>query len=252
MRAALFYDPVALWQRVGVALHRRRRRRVLRGTPAAALSLGHLDSLELLQLLADRPPAVIHDIGANAGTWTCLAKSLYPSAQVAAFEPLPQFFSDFAHWTSAWPGDVTLHRVALGERSGRAEMHVTDQADASSLLPLAASGRDEFKVNPASTVTVEVARLDDLLAASRVKPPDLLKLDVQGFELAVLRGGEQALAAARAVICEVSTRRFYERQPLLGEVLSFLEARNFHLHAFGANMEPGAPFAQADALFLRA
>ncbi len=251
MRTSLLYDPAVILDRIALALRRNRRRRVLRGTPARALTLGHLDSLELLLLLADRPPAVVHDIGANAGTWTCLLKSLYPAARVEAFEPLDRFAADFARWTSAWPGDIRLHTLALGDHPGHATLHITDFADASSLLPLAEAGRAEFKVAPAATVTVPVARLDDLLASGAAAPPDLVKLDVQGFELAVLRGGENALASARAVLCEVSTRAFYDGQPLFGDILIHLEARGFRLHALGANVEPGAPFAQADALFLR-
>lgn len=251
MRASLLYNPAIILERLALSLRRHNRRRPLRGTPAAALTLGHLDSLELLQLLSSHPPAIVHDIGANAGTWTCLLKSLYPAARVEAFEPLDRFAADFARWTCTWPGDIRLHRLALGDCLGQATLHVTDFADASSLLPLSDAGRAEFKVVPTSTVTVPVARLDDLLASGAVAPPDLIKLDVQGFELAVLRGGETALASARAVLCEVSTRAFYDGQALFGDVLSHLEARGFRLHALGANLEPGAPFAQADALFLR-
>jgi len=251
MRLRLLYDPFALLERLAISAHRRARRRPLRGTPGNALSLGHLDSLELLLHLADRPPAVIHDIGANAGTWTCLAKSLYPGARVEAFEPLARFAGDFARWTAAWPDDVHLHRLALAAAPGEAVLNITDFADASSLLPLSAAGRAEFKVAAADRVTVPLARLDDLVSAGTVARPDLIKLDVQGYELEVLRGAERSLESARAVLCEVSTHAYYENQPLFGEILSYLEARGFRLHGLGANVEPGRPFAQADALFLR-
>jgi hypothetical protein len=68
MRPKLFYNPAAVIDRLSIAIARRRRRQILHATPAAALSLGHIDSLELLQLLSDQPPKVIHDIGANTGT----------------------------------------------------------------------------------------------------------------------------------------------------------------------------------------
>jgi len=84
MRLSLLYNPVALGYRLAIAARRRRRFKKLRGTPAARLSLGHIDSLELLELLAPSPPAVVYDIGANVGTWTVLAKSLFPAARVEA------------------------------------------------------------------------------------------------------------------------------------------------------------------------
>lgn len=251
MRASLFFNPFDIVERLAVASRRRRRRIRLRGTPACALGLGHLDSLELLELLQATPPAVIHDIGANVGTWTCLAKSLFPHARVDAFEPLARHEADFLRWTSPWRDDVHFHRLALGAKEGSAEMMVTDFSDASSLLPLADEGRRTFNVSMVGRETVSIVTLDSLVASGRAAPPDLLKLDVQGYELEVLRGAKNCLSQARAVLCEVSFRRFYEHQPLCGDLFVFLEAQGYTVQAFGSSLQPGAPSAQADVLFLR-
>jgi FkbM family methyltransferase len=251
VRLSLLYNPIDLVTRLSIAGERWRRRRRLRGTPAAALSLGHLDSLELLELLAPNPPAVIYDIGANVGTWTCLAKSLFPSAKVEAFEPLASHFEGFKKWTAPWPSEVRLHRCALGPTEGTATMHVMDFSDASSLLPVNAAGRSEFKIAPAAEQVVQVVPLDVLVAREKLPKPDLLKLDVQGYELEVLRGSEACLRHARAVLCEVSFREFYTGQPLFGDLERFLSARGFAFHALGQGTALGAPLVQADALFLR-
>ncbi len=250
MRASLLFNPFDLVERLAVASRRRRRRRRLRGTPAERLSLGHLDSLELLELLAPEPPRVIHDIGANVGTWTCLAKSLYPGAAVEAFEPLEAHKGDFVRWTAPWK-DVRLHSVALGPRDGSVTLEMTDFADATSVLPLTDEGRRTFNIAPAGRREVPMATLDGLVASGLVRAPDLLKLDVQGYEIEALRGGDRSLRGARAVICEVSFRRFYERQPLFAEVVAYLAERGFLLHAFGWSLNAGEPLSQADALFLR-
>jgi FkbM family methyltransferase len=251
MRLSLLYNPFDIVERLAVASQRRRRRRRLRGTPAARLGLGHLDSLELLELLEPAPPAVIYDIGANVGTWTCLAKSIFPHARVEAFEPLAMHFEGFRRWTAPWPDDVRLHACALGASAREATMHVMDFSDASSLLPLSAIGADEFKVKPVGIQPVTIVTLDSFVAREKLAPPDLLKLDVQGYELEVLRGAEACLAQARAVLCEVSFRPFYSGQPLFSKVQEFLEQHGLVLHALGAGTRPGAPLAQTDALFLR-
>ncbi len=251
MRASLLYNPFVLIERLAIAGRRRRRLRRLRGTPAAALSLAHLDSLELLELLAAKPPATIYDIGANVGTWTCLAKSLFPHARVEAFEPLATHFAGFAQWTAPWGQDVRLHPCALGPTEGRAIMQVMDFSDASSLLPATAAGLQEFKIKPAANQEVPVIPLDLLVAREKLPAPDLIKLDVQGYELEVLRGGEQCLQHARAVLCEVSFAKFYEGQPLFHEVVAFLGARGFSLHALGESTPLGILLVQTDALFLR-
>ncbi len=251
MRLSLLYNPLDVVERLAVASRRRRRFRRLHGTPAAALSLGHIDSLELLELLRPSPPAVIYDIGANIGTWTCLAKSLFPAARVEAFEPLGQHFGKFKQWTAPWPDDVRLHACALGPIERTATMHVMDFSDASSLLALSAEGSREFSVHPTAETSVPVVPLDVLIARENLPPPDLLKLDVQGYELEVLRGATAALRTTRAVLCEVSFREYYTGQPLFPEILAFLRSHGFALHAFGESLALGAPLVQADALFLK-
>jgi FkbM family methyltransferase len=250
MRASLLFNPFDALERLALASRRWRRRRRLRGTPAENLAAGHIDGLELLEMLRENPPGVIHDIGANVGTWTCLAKSIFPRAVVEAFEPLDTQQPGFSKWTAGL-ADVHLHQVALGPREGPVTLEVTDFADATSVLALSAEGRRTFNVSPASRREVPMATLDGLVASGRVRPPDLIKLDIQGYELEALRGAEQCLGLARAVICEVSFRPFYEGQVLFGEMLAHLGARGFRLHAFGQSLDPGAPMAQADALFLR-
>jgi FkbM family methyltransferase len=250
MRASLFVNPLDAVERLAVASQRWRRRRRLRGTPAAHLALGHLDSLELLELLRPFPPGVIHDIGANVGTWTLLAKAIFPQAAVDAFEPLDEAATAFQRQTARL-SDVRLHRLALGPHAGEVDLEVTDFADATSVLPLSEDGRSTFQVDSKGRRRVPMATLDGLVASGAARAPDLLKLDVQGYELEVLKGADQALATARSVLCEVSFRRFYQGQALFAEILAHLQGRGFRLHAFGPSLVPGQPLAQADALFLR-
>jgi FkbM family methyltransferase len=250
MRASLLFNPFDALERLALASRRWRRRRRLRGTPAERLAAGHIDGLELLEMLRENPPGVIHDIGANAGTWTCLAKSIFPLAVVEAFEPLEDQRPGFTKWTAKL-ADVHLHQVALGPRDGTVTLEVTDFADATSVLALSAEGRRTFNVSPSGRREVPMATLDGLVASGKVRPADLIKLDIQGYELEALRGAEQCLGLARAVICEVSFRPFYEGQVLFGEILAHLGGRGFRLHAFGQSLDPGAPVAQADALFLK-
>ena len=250
MRASLLFNPLDALERLALASQRWRRRRRLKGTSASDLRHGHLDSLELLELLRPSPPRVIHDIGANVGTWTSLAKAIFPEASVEAFEPLEAMAAAFSRRTSGLPG-VRLHPVALGPREGVVTLEVTDFPDATSVLPLAEEGRRAFGVSPVERREVRMATLDGLIAAGSVQPPDLLKLDVQGYEVEVLKGGGQALRGARAVLCEISFRRFYQGQAGFSDVIGHLGERGFRLHAFGQGLVPGQPLAQVDALFMK-
>ena len=88
MRKELLYNPYMLLERIGQWAAETRRLRRLSRTSARILNRYHIDSLELLDLLAKNPPKVVYDIGANRGTWTLLAKTLFPECEIHAFEPL--------------------------------------------------------------------------------------------------------------------------------------------------------------------
>src|ERR1035441_7294981 len=88
MRPELLYNLRLVCERLATESVRRRRLARLRNTPARNLSLGHIDSLELLEIIQPAGISVIYDIGANVGTWTLLAKSIITGARVEAFEPL--------------------------------------------------------------------------------------------------------------------------------------------------------------------
>ena len=90
MRLELLYNARLLCERLAIESVRRRRLAALKGTQAAGLALGHIDTLELVELAGQAGISVIYDIGANVGTWSLLAKSLIPGARIHAFEPLPK------------------------------------------------------------------------------------------------------------------------------------------------------------------
>jgi hypothetical protein len=72
--------------------------------------------------------------------------------------------------------------------------------------------------------------LDELLAAGELPQPEFLKLDVQGYELEVLRGAAGALRACQAVMAEVNLFRYAPETPLADEVVAFLRGHGFVLY----------------------
>lgn len=251
MRRELLYRPDLLTQRITESCVRMYRRWSLRGTVAAGLGDGYLDSFELVRIVAERgTPRVIYDVGAAYGTWTIMARACCPDAQIHAFEPIEQQYVAFRERTRGLDR-VSLHPVALGAQRGVVPMHVHRFADASSMLPLSDAEACRWPGHELELREVPLWPLDDYIREHALAPPDLLKMDVQGFELEVLRGSTAALRSARWVIAEVSFKELYQGQPLFGRLACFLEEAGFQLLALAQNTPVGAPLKpQTDALFV--
>ena len=109
-------------------------------------------------------------------------------------------------------------------------MHVMQPDDCSSLLAPTARQHAVFpETRPAGTTPIEIAPLDAFVGPGDLGAPALLKLDVQGFELAALEGCASLLDCFAAVYAECSFVPMYAGQALADEVLEHLRARGFRL-----------------------
>jgi FkbM family methyltransferase len=170
--------------------------------PVFALDpLGYLDGFVLDQgfyesevFEALRPElargGVLWDIGANIGLHAVTAKVLFPAANVCAFEPAPTTMARLqrnAALNAVQPG---LFTCALSDRPGIAVLHLGDQGNPgmSTLSPWSA-------YTYAGTCHVSTCRGDDLVANGAAPLPNVIKLDVEGHEPAVLRGLASVLRA---------------------------------------------------------
>jgi FkbM family methyltransferase len=248
MRLELLYNPRLLLERLGTASLNRRRLAKLRRTVAKDLLPGHIDSLELLELLKSRPPTTIFDVGANVGTWTLLAKAIFPRTAIHCFEPLAMHQAALARAVGGL-SDVTLHNVALGAEAESRDINVCSFSDASSFLEFTAEGKLLQGLEMVANERLEVAVLDEYVSAHSLPLPDLIKLDVQGYELQVLKGAERCLQHAQAIIAEVSFRELYKGQSLFNDVVEFCARHKFFVSAAGHGTAIGERLTQTDLLF---
>lgn len=209
-----------------------------------AAAVEHVDAVRFVA------PATLLDIGANKGQFSTVVRTLMPNAQIHGFEPLPD---DGDRYAALFQGDsrTTLHRFALGENSRTAQFHVTDRADSSSLLKPGEGQKSAFGVSASRIIEVQVRPLNEVLQLTNLAHPLLVKIDVQGAELEVLRGiGD--FSQIDAIYVELSFVELYEGQPLFEDVRSYLDERGFALRgvfnqAFTDQFGP----TQADCLFVR-
>jgi FkbM family methyltransferase len=141
---------------------------------------------------------------------------------------------------------------ALGASEGTADMQVSASDDSSSLLPIGPRQVAEFPGTEQAGVTaVEIRTLSDVANPSW-PGPRLLKIDVQGLELDVLRGAESVLQLFDEVFVECSFVELYEGQALADEVVSYLLTHGLRLvGVYGVARGAGGELLQADLLFRR-
>lgn len=140
-----------------------------------------------------RPGDVVWDIGANVGIYTSqFAKWTGPEGSVIAFEPSPDCLTKLQAITEQFT-NVYVARTALSNVDGSA-MFDTSRGGTSVQNQLSGGG----------DVEVRVARADSLVAAGELKTPDVVKIDVEGYEPEVLEGFEGIIAVApRTLFLEV-------------------------------------------------
>jgi FkbM family methyltransferase len=122
------------------------------------------------------------------------------------------------------------YQLAIGNDDGRQLINRSASAPSSSLLKMSRIHRDEYPHTAEHTVEeIEICRLDRLVEERSllIDDPLFIKMDVQGFEMEVLRGGRRTFEKAEAIFSEVSFVELYEQQSLFVELLDELRTMDF-------------------------
>jgi FkbM family methyltransferase len=192
------------------------------------------------------------DVGAYVGNFADEMRRILPQATIHCFEPQTEPFARLQH-RFAMDRGVQIWNVALGDRQRSATMHVTASAACSSLLPSKLAHQYFEKAEARTTQDVQVTTLDTWAKGKTLSEPVLLKIDVQGLESEVLRGGQATLRRVQIMILEVSFEELYAGQPLFAEIHALSSQFGFVLHGM---VEPlrdprtGIPLS-ANAIFTR-
>lgn len=193
----------------------------------------HLESekskrhLERWRLLTRHNPKTVLDIGANDGYSVAIFRDLFPAARILSFEPLQDCFLKVDEVIRKHPPGQAFH-CALGDTDGTAKINRSEFSPSSSLLPMGELHKREYPFSAKSTPERIVVRsLDGMRDDLRIEYPMIAKIDVQGFENRVIRGGEQTLRQASAIIVELSAYPLYLEQASFSEVNGLLESMGF-------------------------
>ena len=161
------------------------------------------DTLEWLKEL--NPGEVLYDIGANVGMYSIWAAKT-TGAQVYAFEPESQNFAVLCQNIMLNQLDVMAYPLAISDEATVAPLYVAKFEPGASCHTFgeAVTYKQKAMREDFAQGSVSVC-LDDMLTVLR--PPDLIKIDVDGLEPKVIRGAQECLSVARSVLIEIDTNR---------------------------------------------
>ena len=127
-------------------------------------------------------------------------------------------------------------------------MSIAGDLDGSSLF--------SFNVNGTTNTPermVPVRTIDSLLAEGKIAPPQLVKIDVQGYELNVLNGGTKLFETTEVFILEVSLFEFLPGMPVVHQVVDYMTRRHYVLFDIAGHLRRPhqADLGQLDLVFVR-
>lgn len=183
---------------------------------------------------AIRPGSIVLDIGANIGTYSLLfGQWASPNGKVFAFEPAPESFAALCQ-------HITLNRLekvivpvrqAISDRVGTLPFLAASTHGTNRLI-------SEDEPTTGLTQQIETVTIDEF-CASRGLEPDVIKIDIEGFELAALRGAERTLRSRRDELMV-----FVEMHPTTWKKLGLTRADIIgELGRQGYTAEPLIPFS---------
>jgi len=171
-------------------------------------------------LRAGIEPNIIFDVGANVGETAYEFLCTWPSAYLYCFEPVEETYLKLLSNMSPFK-NVSCYRKAVGNRQGKAVIHVHEE-----------SGMSSISVNEGNrTERVEISTLDHVSDHIEINKIDLLKVDVEGYEKNVLEGACELLNQKRIASIFIEVGFSGSRHTPLPDIQSLLQPHGFVLTA---------------------
>lgn len=177
------------------------------------------------------PIKTIIDVGANEGQFAKMIERVFPQASIYCFEPIDEAFEKLSEWASSKNNRIKCFKLALGDSEKEIDMfkHI-DHTPSSSILNATPLCESYYPfTQQKETIKVIQTTLDKAVETFNISlvPEILIKLDVQGYEDRVIKGGGNTFSKATACILEVCLDELYESQASFNEITALLYDMGF-------------------------
>lgn len=198
-------------------------------------------------------PRTVLDIGGSHGQFARESLRYFPGAPIYSFEPIPECYAELMALRDQIPNLQPLN-MALSDHDGEQELWLSAYRDSSSLqemLPAHVEAWPHTAVE--DKITVRLARLDAIAPTLNLREPIFAKMDVQGHELAVIKGGRETLSLCQRVMLECNFAPLYHGQPAFDDIYREMRSMNFRFDGFIGNLRHPRTLEllSADAIFYK-
>lgn len=176
----------------------------------------------------------VFDVGANVGDWTRLALDINPDLRVHSFEPTPAIYERLTQ--RGLPDSVTLVPMGLSHTPGEHSIVVPKRDCGMTSLHGRPSLDDCALADETESAIVRLTTADAYIQEAGLDRIDLMKIDVEGHELSVLRGAERSLAAGRIGLIQLEYGGAYiDARAMLLDIFGLLKPHGYRLFKLYAN-----------------
>lgn len=180
---------------------------------------------EVLRRSVETESPVIIDGGAHEGRVTDTFKGIFQLPTIYACEPIPSYAHEL---TIEYKNDKNVHicQCALGSDNSNIDINIYERESLTSPLKLSQQYEQsrQLKSNIEKRVTVPKKKIDSITTKA-----DIIKLDIQGYEIEALKGAKEALKNCKSLLVETSFERNYEGRSLFKDVHEFLHNEQFNI-----------------------
>lgn len=194
---------------------------LIKGVAAGTEHLRFLNKLNNLKSVVD--------IGAHNGQFALISKYKFKQIKIFSFDPLIESEKKYKNNLTN-KNNCFFFNYAIGNKNMNSKINISKKNDSSSILTITKKQTEIFKnTKKIGVQNIKIRKLNFFLKKKDLKRNCLLKIDVQGYELNVLKGCEDYINCFKYIYIECSYIKLYARQALFNEINNWLNNKNFYL-----------------------
>jgi FkbM family methyltransferase len=195
---------------------------------------------------------IILDIGGGIGATVKLFSQFFPENKIMVFEPINDNFNAIK---SRFSSDTNIEVInfAVGNENSIKKINIANRITSSSILPLEADLNsavfNEKNLGQTRVESIEIVRLDDFMLSDH-NEIGIMKIDVQGFELDVLKGAEATLKRTDILVLEANNHNGYVGSPKYYDIDKFIREHDFTLYDILPSIVDNGKLKEWDLIYL--